>query len=401
MKTIASKNKYLLLALLATVVAIGVHIYLTQHYYGLKFGLQDGPSFCNVSDKLNCDVVTASEYSALFGIPIALWGAITNLILLYFLAVTKWNLVQDSAQTSRYSFLLSGVTLLASVVMGFITLTKIGSICLFCVGTYVLSIITFIATWLGAEKLTANNIKNDIKAIFGTEKWVLGFAIAIPAMAALGNIMYLESNGMSEIEKIAKEKVAYWSVAPLQTFDHSTGLQLQKGTTEPVMTIVEFADFRCSHCKLAAGPLHSFASTHPDVKLIYKFFPLDGTCNEALGGRGDGISCGLAYAALCAEQSHQKGWAVHDYIYEHQTEITAAGNLDKNIQEISKALQLPLEELQACIKKPETREAVTKMAKEGDTAKIQGTPAVFVNGRVLDRGQVIPVLEAAYKTLKK
>jgi protein-disulfide isomerase len=41
------------------------------------------------------------------------------------------------------------------------------------------------------------------------------------------------------------------------------------------------------------------------------------------------------------------------------------------------------------------------MAKEGDTAKIQGTPAIFVNGRVLDRGQMIPVLEGAYRSLKK
>lgn len=401
MKTTASKNKFLLLALLATLVAIGVHFYLTQHYYGLKFGTQEGPSFCNVSDAMNCDVVTASNYSALFGIPIALWGAVTNLVLLYFLAVTRWNLVQDSAQTSRYSFLLSSVTLIASVVMGFITLTKIGAICLFCVSAYVLSIIGFIGTWLGAEKLTVANLVDDVKEIFTAQKWVLGFAVAIPAMAFLGNIMYLESHGMSEIEKIAKEKVAYWSVAPQQTFDPAAGIIMQKGTVEPVMTIVEFADFRCSHCKQAATPLHSFASNHPDVKLVYKFFPLDGTCNEALQGRGDGISCGLAFATLCAEQSHQKGWAVHDYIYENQTAITAAGNLDKNIEEIAKAVQIPLEDLQACIKKPEIREAVTKMAKEGEVAKIQGTPAVFVNGRLLDRGQMIPVLEGAYKSLKK
>lgn len=401
MKTTASKNKFLLLALLATLVAIGVHFYLTQHYYGLKFGTQEGPSFCNVSDAMNCDVVTASNYSALFGIPIALWGAVTNLVLLYFLAVTRWNLVQDSAQTSRYSFLLSSVTLIASVVMGFITLTKIGAICLFCVSAYVLSIIGFIGTWLGAEKLTVANLVDDVKEIFTAQKWVLGFAVAIPAMAFLGNIMYLESHGMSEIEKIAKEKVAYWSVAPQQTFDPAAGIIMQKGTGEPVMTIVEFADFRCSHCKQAATPLHSFASNHPDVKLVYKFFPLDGTCNEALQGRGDGISCGLAFATLCAEQSHQKGWAVHDYIYENQTAITAAGNLDKNIEEIAKAVQIPLEDLQACIKKPEIREAVTKMAKEGEVAKIQGTPAVFVNGRLLDRGQMIPVLEGAYKSLKK
>ncbi|MFS4460019.1 vitamin K epoxide reductase family protein [Bdellovibrio sp. HCB2-146] len=400
MKNSALKNKFLLLALLTTLAAIGVHLYLTQHFYALKFGTQEGPSVCNVSETMNCDVVTASSYSALFGIPIALWGMATNLVLLYFLAVTRWNLTQDRAQTSRYAFLFSLVTVIASVVMGIISFTKIGSVCLFCISAYVLSVIGFIGAWLGAEDLSASNIVEDIKDVFVSQRWVLGFAIAIPVIAFLGNIMYLESHGMSEVDKLAKEKVAYWNVAPQQTFDQTTGLIMQKGSGEPVMTIVEFADFRCGHCKSAAAPIHSFVNSHPDVRLIYKPFPLDGTCNEALGGRGDGISCGLAFAAMCAEKNWQKGWAAHDYIFDKQTEIVQAGNLDKNLEEIATHIQAPLEDLKKCVASPEIRELVSKMAKEGENAKIQGTPTIFVNGRVLDRGQVIPVLEAAYKSLK-
>ncbi|MFV8259109.1 vitamin K epoxide reductase family protein [Bdellovibrio bacteriovorus] len=402
MKNTASKSKFLLIAMIATLIGVGVHIYLTLHYYDIKFGLSAGDSMCNINEVLNCDAVTASKFSALLGVPIALWGVMTNLVLLYFLGVTRFNLVQDSDRTSRYALLLSGVTVVASVVMGLISVTAMSNLCIFCISAYVLSVVGFIFTWMGAEDVTAENISNDIKDIFTSERWVAGFLLAIPAFAFLANIMYLESHGLSDMEKMAKEKVAYWQVAPQQNFDLTKGLSMQKGTDEPVMTIVEFADFRCGHCKHAAAPLHNFTKNHPDVRLIYKPFPLDGTCNEAMkNGGGDGISCGLAFATLCSEKIAQKGWVAHDYIFDNQEEITRMMNLDKNLESIATATGIQLEELKTCVKGTEIPEIVRNTAKEGEVAQIRGTPAIFVNGKLLDGGQLIPVLEAAYKTLKK
>lgn len=400
MKNTANKNKYLTLALLMTLIAVGVHTYLTQHYYALKFGAVEGSAFCNVNEVLNCDAVSASKFSSFLNIPIALWGVVTNLVLLYFLAVTRLNLVQDKAQTSRYALLISGVTLSASIVMGSISMTM-NNLCIFCLGAYVLSLIGFIATYFGAEGVGLNNFKTDIKETFSTQKWVLGFVAAIPVFAFLGNAMYLESKGYSEIEKIAQEKVMYWQSSPQQNFDLSTGLSMQKGTTEPVMTIIEFADFRCPHCKHAAPTLHAFASSHKDVKFIFKPFPLDGTCNEAIKGGGDGISCGLASAVMCAEKMNSKGWAAHDYFFEHQEEVIQTQNLDKNLQDVSQALGLALENLKTCVKDPATQELIRAMAKEAAAAQIQGTPSVFVNGKLLGGGQLIPILEAAYRSLKR
>ncbi|WP_415063717.1 DsbA family protein [Bdellovibrio sp.] len=400
MKNAANKNKFLLLAFIATLIAVGVHGYLTQHYYGLKFGTAGGESVCNINELMNCDAVTASKFSAFLGVPVAMWGLVTNIILLYFLAVTRFNLVQDKAKTSRYALLLSGVTVIASLVMGLIS-TTMSNLCLFCISAYVLSFIGLFGTWKGAEDVSTTNLLEDIKDVFTSEKWVGGFLLAIPALSFLGNIMYLESHGFSEIEKIAKEKVAYWQVAPQQNFDLTTGLSSQKSSGEPTMTIVEFADFRCSHCKHAAPSLHAFIKSHPDVKLIYKPFPLDGTCNEAIRGGGDGISCGLAFAVMCAEKINQKGWAAHDYIFDNQEDIIRAQNLDKNLQDLAGAVGVSNEDLLACVKDPATQDLVRKMAKEGESAQIQGTPTIFVNGKLLSGGQLIPVLDAAYKTLKK
>lgn len=401
MKNTGSKNKYLLLALLTTLAAIGVHIYLTQHYYGVKFGLGEGGSICNVNEVLNCDAVTASKFAAFLGLPVALWGVATNLILFCFIGLTRYNLTQDRAKTSRYTFLLSLTTVLASVVMATISVTAMNNLCLFCIAAYVLSVIGFVAICLGAEKVSMKNIVEDIKDLFVTDRWVLGYLVAIPVIAFLANLMYLESHGLSDIEKIANDKVVYWQSAPPQTFDLSTGLTLQVSDKEPVMTIVEFADFRCPHCKHAVPSLHAFTKSHPDVKLIFKPFPLDGTCNDAIKGGGDGISCGLAVAVMCAEKINKTGWKAHNYFFDNQMEIIQAQSLEKNLQAVSPVIGIPEADLKACVEGPEVKAAVIKMAAEGATAQIQGTPAVFVNNRVLNGGQLLPVLDAAYKSLKK
>jgi protein-disulfide isomerase len=234
------------------------------------------------------------------------------------------------------------------------------------------------------------------KALQGKDKAVVAEILAKNDM--LFNAFLKKDNSL--IEKTAKEKVAYWSASPEKKFDPTKGLSMQKGSTEPVMTIVEFADFRCPHCKHAAPSLHNFTQSHPDVKLIFKPFPLDGTCNEAIKGGGDGISCGLASAVMCSEKIAQKGWLAHDYIFENQMDIIQAGSLDKNLDVVSKTIGISVEDLKKCINDPTTGELIRSMANEGAAAQIQGTPTVFVNGKLLSGGQLIPILESAYKTIK-
>lgn len=400
-KTSRKPKNHLLLSLIATGLAIGVHAYLTQHYYELKFGAVAGQSLCNVNELLNCDAVSVSRFASLFGIPLAMWGLMTNAVLFYFIGVSHLNLVEDKDKTLRYTLMLSGITALASIVMGAISLTLMSNICIFCIAAYLLSFIGFWGIFKSTPDITSQNLLADLKDVVTSERWVAGFLVAIPAFTFLGNAMYSHSKGYGEIEKMTQEKVAYWQVAPVQNFDLSLGLTAPEQPRDNVkMTIVEFADFRCPHCKYAAPTLHAFLKNHPDVQLIFKPFPLDGTCNEAIKGGGDGISCGLASAVMCSEKIAKKGWAAHDYIFENQSEITQAHSLEKNIEGLASHLGLNKDQINSCIKDPSTLELIRKMAKEGEIAQIQGTPSVFVNGKLLGAGQLLPVLESVYRSLQ-
>lgn len=46
------------------------------------------------------------------------------------------------------------------------------------------------------------------------------------------------------------------------------------GNVRGAKTMVEFFDYRCPYCKVAAPELPAFLAKHPDVRLVYKEFPI-------------------------------------------------------------------------------------------------------------------------------
>jgi protein-disulfide isomerase/uncharacterized membrane protein len=399
MKNTAQKKILALLALVFTLTAIGVHLYLNKHHIDLKLGVATANSICNINENLNCDAAASSRFSELFGIPMALLGAFTNGLLLIFILLGRYNLTSDNDRTERFAFYISSFIFLVSVIMGGISFFVIRVGCPFCIATYALSILTWIVLFI-AYRPDLGRLPEDLRDLFTTEKWVLGLAIAVPVLALIVNNMTLDSYGYQEIKRVSENSLSTWQNAPLQNFDSENGLIFQNGSGEAKVTIVEFADFLCSHCKAAYPALHSFAKTHPDVKLIFKNFPLDGVCNTAVSHKGDGKRCELAYAALCAEKISKKGWDTHHYIFDNQESIFSKP-MPEVTAEICKTTGVDCEQLKSCMNTEEIHEAVRKMASEGEKAQISGTPAIFLNNKNLPGGQLPPVLENTYREISK
>jgi len=399
MKNTAQKKILVLLAIIFTVTAIGVHLYLNKHHIDLKLGVSSASSVCNVNEKLNCDAAASSPFAELFGIPMALLGAFTSGLLLVFLLLGRFNLTSDSDRTERYTFYLASFILMISFIMGAISLFIIQVGCPFCMVVYALSILTWIVLWM-AYRPSLSHVVDDLRDLFTTEKWILGFGISIPILALIVNNMILDSYGYQEIKRVSESSLGSWQTAPAQNFDYSNGLVLHKGSGEPKATIVEFADFLCSHCKNAYPVLHKFTQTRSDVKLVFKNFPLDGVCNPAVNHKGDGKRCELAYAALCSEKLNQKGWDAHHYIFDNQESIFSKP-MDQVTEDICKATGADCAQLKACMNSEEIHSAVSKMSLEGAKAQISGTPAIFFNNKVLQGGHLTPVLENVYKVISK
>jgi protein-disulfide isomerase/uncharacterized membrane protein len=387
-------------ALISSLASVGIHLYLTIQHFQLKLGLADGHSFCNINSTFNCDTVAVSPFAVLFGIPIATWGATTNLMLAVLLLTNLTRLSENPPRILRLAFWLSFFVVVVSLVMGAISSLILKTYCLNCMAAYFLSFLTVFFIWRAMEENPFSSLGADLASLFGDHRWVLLVFAAIPAGSFLGNAIVGDSYGISKLKIVTEESRINWQNASSQPFDLTKGLSLQKGKDAPVMTIVEFADFKCPHCRMAYPTLHTFAEGRPDVRLIYKSFPLDGVCNPDMPRKGDGATCQLAYSVFCAEKLNQKGWEFHNWIFDHQEGFLSASSPETLLKEAASEKQIDFSELQKCMNSSEISDLVAAQAKEGADAKIGGTPSIFVNGKLLERGQFMPVLESVYNLIK-
>lgn len=398
------RTRLLLISVVCALVSIALHLYLTRQHYGLKYG-EATASICNISEKLNCDAVAASSYSSFLGMPVAVWGLMTNGAYLFLLIVTMLGWTSQPDRTARYTLWASGLILLGSFVMGAISVTAMSVFCVFCIALYVLSLIGFIANFLGIEN-ARGFFKDDAVDLFRDSKWVLGTAVAVPVGAMFINASAVNNatgGGKSDLDRMVNEKIMQWQTAAKTfTFDETRGLIYYKGTGTPKATLVEFADFFCPHCKNAYPKVEAFAASHPDVKLVFKHFPLDGTCNPAavLQGKGTGVRCQIAMTIQCEENLRQAGWKAHHLFFDEQENthsLDVNGVLDFYCAKRDGGGDCA--DLRKCVEGPEVREQIRLQALEGEAANILGTPAMYLNGKYI-YGQMLPVLEGAYKTLK-
>ena len=389
------------LALMGCVLSIGAHLYLTLHYYPLKFGFASGDSLCNLNAKFDCDAVSASSYSALFGIPLAAWGAVfySVLFLLILMSWLEWS--DHPERLRRWTVLLAGTGVGASVVMAGISLSFLQTYCLFCIALYVFSIFIFASVRGLLREPFFANLKEDLPLLWSESRGILFAIAAVPVMAFLTHKIFSQNLGGGQLTRLVAESMREWEASPKVDFVAKPSLASGAEASQATLTLSEFADFRCGHCKRASFTLHAFVKAHPDVRFEFYSFPLDGACNDKIQ-QATGLSCRLASAVYCAEKDG-KGWEMHDLIFAKQETInnfTTTAQIDSLLANEIAITGLNWESVKRCIDQPETTDAIKAQAKQGALANVPGTPTVFGNGRLVTRGSMLPVLQAIHEKAK-
>ncbi len=150
-----------------------------------------------------------------------------------------------------------------------------------------------------------------------------------------------------------------------------------EGSAEAPVHIVEFTDTLCSHCATLFESLHQLREVSParSFSVDQRHYPLDGNCNRNLPVRGpESVRCLAARAKVCFE-GREGSQAFTGELYREQEELT-----EMSLWEIAgKYGSLP--ELKACVKAPETLEAVATDVELASRYRPRGTPLVIVNGK--------------------
>jgi protein-disulfide isomerase len=165
-------------------------------------------------------------------------------------------------------------------------------------------------------------------------------------------------------------------------FDIATDGFPSTGKADAKVTIVEFADYLCPHCRDAHSLVKKILEKYPDqVKLVFM--------DQPFINRAGLESRSIAEGAVCADQQG-KFWEYHDYAFDHQAQLQPGA-----AQELAKQVGLDEAAFSSCLDSAETKAKVARAKTEANRLGATSTPTFFVNGRQVVTDDVEAGLSAA------
>jgi protein-disulfide isomerase len=145
-----------------------------------------------------------------------------------------------------------------------------------------------------------------------------------------------------------------------------------RGPADAPIQIVEFSDFEWPYCQRVGPALKQIFDTYGDrVHLIYREYPLPNHANAKPASE----------AGLCANEQG-KFWPYHDRLFANQRRLGGS-----DLRQYAVDLGLDTTRFNACIDSHKYAAQVEADISAGNEAGVNGTPAFFINGRLISGAQ--------------
>lgn len=153
------------------------------------------------------------------------------------------------------------------------------------------------------------------------------------------------------------------------------------GPEDALVTIVEYTDYECVFCQRYYQTTFPALMEQNEGKIRYfvRHFPVPSIHPSSVRA---------AIAASCAE--HQGGfWDYHDILFSEGADLTPEGLRDAAVR-----IGLNTDRFDECVAGQEPLSRIQEDAQLGASYGVRGTPAFFVNGRVVFGAQPLEVFQA-------
>ena len=144
-----------------------------------------------------------------------------------------------------------------------------------------------------------------------------------------------------------------------------------RGPADAPVTIVEFSDLQCPHCKEAQPTIDKLMSEEKNARLVFQNFPLQSH---------DWAAKAAAYADCVGRSSSDAFWKFMQGVYDAQSDILTT-NADEKLTALADKSGVKGSDMAACAAKPETASRVEHSVALGKSVDVTGTPTLFINGR--------------------
>ncbi|MDO9183093.1 MAG: vitamin K epoxide reductase family protein [Bacteriovorax sp.] len=341
-------NTTIILSVLS-ILMIGFSIYLTQHYFDLRFptGLES-KSLCNVNQFFNCDKTTLSTFGNIAGVPIALFGALIGFFILGGLLIKNEDYERSIYFTIVVNFI--GCVLLFSY-----SLFILKGLCPFCTLYYIVSGLTLLFFYRKSK---------SIKPAAG---YLAAFALIVLVVSGLTK-MNVDSKAKAQNDIAGDTLKQFYSLANLGSPKITSEFKIAAVPNAPIQMVI-FSDFECPACKALSELMPQIAARYVGkIDIQYFYYPLDNSCNPNMKNPLHQYACKAAYAASCMPP--QNFATTHDEIFQNQDKFES-GFLDQYIKS---------NKLEACVADPKTKEKVVALIAAADPFNIRSTPSYLING---------------------
>jgi len=331
-------------------------------------------ALCNINQTFSCDTVAKSSYSEIFGTPVALWGIgfFAALIILSGLALFTEKSRKEN-EAGIYGLAYIGT--ISSVILGLIAWFGVGAVCISCVGVYLLN---FALLGLCLKLRSQLNPSLTTKTLFNG----LSTAALVVALTIFGFRMAQPSEGNPPTADISAGDQSLTLGSTVQDLGITRsayaglGEDFRKGGDQAKITVVEFSDFECPACARAAPVIRELNATFgQQVLFVFKNFPLDKSCNKGMQQELHKFACTTAKLARCAGQLG-KFWDFHDKAYAEQANLN-----NETAKNWAKSLGLSDLQIDQCLSSKDILAKIEEDISIGEKAGVNGTPAIFINGR--------------------
>ena len=326
-------------------------------------------SFCGHDGTFNCDDVARSRYSILLGVPTALWGVLGYLLaaVVAHAGLRAWR----TALTAACCLLLFTGFAALSGSLGAISSFRLHALCILCVTTYGINLLLFVLALVQAGSIGFREVAVAPWCLVRESPGKVALVLILLGAVAVGLVAlvppYWRREAPAHTHRMALQGLAR---------GEAPGGGHWLGAEKTTVTITEFSDYQCPHCRQAHAQLRAIVARFPDrVRLIHRHFPLDQECNRSIERPFHQSACRAAVIAECAGRAG-RFWEANDALFDPSISLD-----DLSEEKLAADLKLDPAALARCMK-GEGLAAVKNDVEVGIALKLDGTPAFLVDGNV-------------------
>jgi protein-disulfide isomerase/uncharacterized membrane protein len=356
-----------------------------SYLFAQKLKTTEGPSLCNINEVFNCDVVNGSEASELFGVPVALLGMGAYLGI----GIASLLKAEATPRLFAFAFWINVINTLFSIYLGMES-AKLGAVCVMCLTMYTSHLVMLGAAVKGLRE-AGESVTDGLGQLLTSTSTLI-------TAASFGIVVLV---GMSSWNTASARKPGLTPrpdphTADAGGHDATGGVPAGIVTTprgpvglaghEPILgnpqapyLVLEFADFACPHCAMAAKEVKQLVQMYPEIQVRFRPFPLTSQCNPAMQRDSGPERCQAAIAGKCAGRQG-KFWDMSSLMFANQQNLT-----DPDLQFMAGQIGLDVAAWEQCMGDPVVRAEVEADAVAGAQAGIMGTPTFFLLGAYGDQ----------------